>query len=60
MDILKRFSGDSLLESSDEVREREEKKKKKKKKENRGKERKGNGWSIGVNIARFTHSKGVK
>jgi hypothetical protein len=54
MDILKRLSGDSLLESSDEVREREEKKNK------REKERKGTSWNIGVNIARFTHSKGVK
>jgi hypothetical protein len=53
MDVLKRFSGDSLLESSDEVREREEKR-------NREKERKSKGWSIGVNIARFTHSKGIK
>jgi hypothetical protein len=50
--MLKRLSGDSLLESSDEVREREEKK-------YREKERKGKSWSIG-SIARFTHSKGVK
>ncbi|KAI4705185.1 hypothetical protein J4E81_000064 [Alternaria sp. BMP 2799] len=52
LDMLKRLSGDSLLESSDEVREREEKK-------HREKERKGKSWSIG-SIARFTHSKGVK
>ncbi|KAI4662589.1 uncharacterized protein J4E79_004880 [Alternaria viburni] len=52
LDMLKRLSGDSLLESSDEVREREEKKR-------REKERKGKSWSIG-SIARFTHSKGVK
>jgi hypothetical protein len=51
--MLKRLSGDSLLESSDEVREREDRK-------NQDKERKGKGWSIGLNIARFTHSKGVK
>ncbi|CAN9135885.1 unnamed protein product [Alternaria alternata] len=53
MDILKRLSGDSLLESSDEVREREEKKV-------REKERKRKGWTIGVNIARFTYSKGIQ
>jgi hypothetical protein len=53
LDVLKRLSGDSLLESSDEVREREARK-------NREKERKGKSWSIGMNIARFTHSKGVK
>ncbi|KAI4943890.1 hypothetical protein J4E91_009037 [Alternaria rosae] len=53
LDMLKRLSGDSLLESSDEVREREEEKK------SREKERKGKSWSIG-SIARFTHSKGVK
>ncbi|CAN9109325.1 unnamed protein product [Alternaria alternata] len=53
IDILKRLSGDSLLESSDEVREREEKKV-------REKERKRKGWTIGVNIARFTYSKGIQ
>jgi hypothetical protein len=49
LDFATRVSGESLFESSDEVREREKKR-----------ERKGKGWSIGVNIARFTHSKGVK
>jgi hypothetical protein len=53
LDFVSRLSGESLLESSSEVREREVAEKRKR-------ERKGKGWSIGVNIARFTHSKGVK
>jgi hypothetical protein len=52
LDFGTRLSGESLLESSEETKE--------KKKREKEKERKGKGWSIGVNIARFTHSKGVR
>jgi hypothetical protein len=52
-DSVTRVSGESLLESSEETKERE-------REAHRKRERKGKGWSIGVNVKRFTHSKGVK
>ncbi|KAH8709988.1 hypothetical protein GQ44DRAFT_743007 [Phaeosphaeriaceae sp. PMI808] len=46
VDFVARLSGDSLLESSEEVREKKQKKKR--------------SWNVGVNLARFSASKGVK
>jgi hypothetical protein len=54
LDLIARLNGDGLLEPSDEVRERRDKQKLQEQ------QRKNKGWSLGVNITRFTHLKGVK
>ncbi|CAO2652779.1 Nn.00g021900.m01.CDS01 [Neocucurbitaria sp. VM-36] len=55
-DFVSRLSGDSGVEASGEVRERE----KERDREQAKKHRKKMSWSVNVNLARFSASKGVK